>query len=84
MSFIDTLGNALFQFQDGTIKRMNKERIIGSFDLFQFQDGTIKSFAEFPDGSMRASFNSKMVRLKELRYVCDRIYFFVSIPRWYD
>ena len=34
----------MFQFQDGSIKCMEKNPIFGEIKMFQFQDGSIKWF----------------------------------------
>ncbi len=37
------LAETMFQFQNGTIKRIAPKAVMNASDMFQFQNGTIKS-----------------------------------------
>ena len=73
-----------FQFQNGTIKRLERLGDVRTLSKFQFQNGTIKRKQTYPLTWIIPHFNSKMVRLrvgtvKELWSADD-----ISIPKWYD
>ena len=57
----------MFQFQTGSIKRNWDFIYTAIYKKFQFQTGSIKSQKSFQSLFTSASFNSKLVRLKELR-----------------
>ncbi len=54
----------MFQFQNGSIKRLRKIGRGSMVLMFQFQNGSIKSFTLPMCFSSLHCFNSKMVRLK--------------------
>ncbi len=74
----------MFQFQSGSIKRIeyrDEQSVVGQF---QFQSGSIKSLLELELSFHLVCFNSKVVRLKVKN---DTLYgppMRVSIPKWFD
>ena len=77
----------LFQFQTGAIKSdwEAKRDALGAYQ-FQFQTGAIKrGFASPMLWAYFYSFNSKLVRLKEIpRRTRVSVFSTVSIPNWCD
>jgi len=57
-----------FQFQYGAIKRYNLLCLQAYCLQFQFQYGAIKSTVSTLPAGTQGSFNSNMVRLKEIRH----------------
>ena len=64
---------ALFQFQTGSIKRSEPHLEEDSIEVFQFQTGSIKKpIFKAVCVAKNIGFNSKLVRLKSLRYTVPR------------
>ena len=74
----------IFQFQNGTIKRLIDNPMMLILPIFQFQNGTIKSSFGSGRSFYVLYFNSKMVRLREKQGTWEHQRNFISIPKWYD
>ena len=74
-----------FQFQTGAIKRAHRYLICQFSINFQFQTGAIKRSSTVLTDENPTIFNSKLVRLKEVKRTADRrIETVFSIPNWCD